>query len=121
MLTYWFPQPLSFWWPLGFAIGFAILAVVVVGATLARRAEERNAGTIATLYGVGLGLVAVSEFLQYLDIAFGWSLASVFALAPEVVTFIAIAAAVVAVAAIAVAIVMQFQEERSYRLAHPTM
>ncbi len=118
MLTYWF-QPLSYWWPLGFAIGFALLAVIAVGATLARRAEERDAVAIASLYGVGLGIVAVSEFMMYLDMAFGWSLAAAWSISLGFVTFFAIAAAVVAVVAIGAAIVLQFQEERGYRLAHP--
>ncbi len=119
MLTYWFPTPLSYWWPLGFAIGFALVAVFAVAATLARRAEERDAVAIASLYGVGFGLVAVSEFMMYLDVAFGWSLAAAFTMATGVVTFFAIAAAVVAVVAIGAAIVLQFQEERGYRVERP--
>ncbi len=119
MLTFWFPAPVSYWWPLAFTAVFGIAAIIAVFATLARRAEERDAVTIATLYGVGLGLVAVSEFMQYLDIAFSVSLATAFSMATGLLTFIAIAAAVIAVAAIVVAVVLQFQEERGYRLAHP--
>ncbi len=119
MISYWFPAPIAWGWPLAFAIAFAIVAVVAVFATLARRTEERDAGVIALLYGVGIGLVAVSEFMMFLDVAYGWSLAAAFSMATGLVTFFAIAAAVVAVGAIAIAVVLQFQEERGYRLAHP--
>lgn len=119
MITYWFPTPLSYWWPLAFAIGFALVAVLAVAITLARRAEEPDAGVIATLYGVGIGIVAVSEFMMYLDVAFGWSLATAWAMSAGVVTFFAIAAAVVAVLAIGAAVVLQLQDERGYRVAHP--
>ncbi len=121
MITYWFPAPISFWWPLSLAIAFAIVAVLAVYFTLARRAEEPAAGTIALLYGVGFGLVAVAELMMYLDLAFGWSLAVAFTMSVSVVNFFAIAAAVIAVLAIAGAMVLQFQEERGYRHAHPAM
>ena len=118
MLSYWFPAPVSYWWPLVFAIGFAAIAVFAVYATLARREKERDATTIATLYGVGFGLAAVTELMMYLDLAFGWSLATVFAISTGVVTFFAVAAVVIAVLAIGIAAVMQFREEGSYRAAH---
>lgn len=118
MLSYWFPTPVSFWWPLALAAVFAIAAVVVAYVTMARRAEEQDAGSISLLYALGLGLVAVSEFVMYLDVAFGWSLASAWALSADVVNFFAVAVAVVAVAAIGIAGALQFQEERSYRLTH---
>ena len=119
MVTYWFPTPLSYWWPLAFAIVFAIGAVAAVALTLVRRAQEPDARTIATLYGVGLGAVAVSEFMMYLDLAFGWSLATAFIMSAGLVTFFAIAAAVIAVAAIGAAVLLQLREERGYRHAHP--
>lgn len=118
MLSYWFATPLAAWVPLVFAIGFALLAVIAVVTTLARRQEERDANLVATLYGVGFGLAALSELLMYLDVAFGWSLATTFAISAGVATFFAVAAAVVAVGVIVLAALMQFQEERSYRTAH---
>src|SRR5690242_19851014 len=96
MLSYWFATPVAAWVPLVCAIGFALLAVIVVVATLARRSEERDASAIATLYGFGFGMAALSELLMYLDVAFGWSLATFFAISVGVATFIAIAAAVIA-------------------------
>lgn len=118
MLSYWFSAPLSYWWPLLLAIGFVILGAVVVYETLTRRKEERDATRIATLYGVGFGLAALTEFMMYLDIAFGWSLASVFAMSTAVVTGFAIAAIVVAVLAIGIAVALQVREEGAYRSAH---
>lgn len=118
MLSYWFSAPLSYWWPLLLAIGFAALAVVAVYTTLARRAKEPDATRIATLYGVGFGLVALTEFMMYLDVAFGWSLAAAFSMATGLVTILAIAAIAIAVVAIAMAVVMQYREEGSYRAAH---
>ncbi len=119
MLTYWFPAPVSEWWSLAFAIAFAVAAVVAVFATLARRAEERNAGAIATLYGVGFGLAAVSELVMYLDLANIWSLASALALTAATMNVIMIAAAVIAVAALIVGATLQVRQERGYQLAHP--
>jgi uncharacterized membrane protein len=118
MLSYWFPAPVSYWWPLAFAIGFAVIAVIAVYATLRRREEEPRANTIATLYGVGFGLAAVTELMMYLDVAFGWSLAAAFSIATGVATFFAVAAVVVAVLAIGIAAVMQFREESTYQAAH---
>ena len=118
MVTYWF-SGVSEWWPLALAIVFALGAVFAVYATLARRAEEPYAGVIALLYGVGLGLVAVSEFLMYLDLAFGASLATTWNMTTDVVNFFAIAAAAVAVVSIGAAVALQFREERDFRLAHP--
>ncbi len=117
MLTYWF-TPVAAWLPLTLAIGFALLAVIAVVMTLSRRQEERDANRIAALYGVGLGLVAVTEFMMYLDVAFGLSLATYFAMSTGVVIFFAIAAAVIAVGALAVAIALQYREESSYRTTH---
>ncbi|HEX8996254.1 MAG TPA: hypothetical protein VF812_09510 [Ktedonobacterales bacterium] len=118
MLSYWFSAPLSYWWPLVFAVGFAAIAVFAVYMTLTRRSEEPDASRIAALYGVGFGLAAVSEFLMYLDIAFKWSLASAFAMTTGVVTFFVVAALVIAVAAIVIAVALQYREESSYRTAH---
>lgn len=118
MLSYWFPTPLASWVPLVLAIGFALLAVIAVVATLARRREERDAGLVASFYGIGLGLVALTEFMMYLDVQFGWSLASVWAISSGVVTFFAVAVAVIAVLAIVAAVVLQFQEEGLYRRTH---
>lgn len=118
MLSYWFSAPLSYWWPLLLAIGFAIVAVVAVYVTLARRAEERDATRIAALYGVGFGLVALTEFMMYLDVAFKWSLAAAFSMSAGLVTVFAIAAIAVAVIAIALAVAMQYREEGSYRATH---
>lgn len=118
MLSYWFPTPLAAWVPLVLAIGFALLAVVAIVATLARQREERDANLFATLYGVGFGLAALSEFLMYLDVQFGWSLASALSISAGVATFFAVVAGVVAVVAIVLAALMQFQEEGSYRTAH---
>lgn len=115
MLSYWFPAPVAEWLPLTLAIGFAILAIVAVVGTLARRHEERDANRIAALYGVGLGLVAVTEFMMYLDVAFGWSLAAAWAMTEGFVIFLAIAVAVIAVVAIVAAVAMQIQEEGEYR------
>ena len=118
MLSYWFPAPISYWWTLLFAVGFAVIAVIAVYATLRRREEEPDANTIAALYGIGFGLAAVSEFMMYLDVAFGLSLATAFTMATGFVTFFVIAALVVAVLAIGAAAVMQFREEGSYRATH---
>ncbi len=100
------------------AIGFALLAVIAVVATLARRKEEPDAAPIAAFYGIGLGLVAVTELMMYLDVAFGWSLATVFAISTSVATFLAVAAAAVAIIALVIAVGMQIQEESSYRNTH---
>lgn len=118
MLSYWFATPLSYWWPLSLAIGFALIGVVAVVLTLARRAEEPYVNTIATLYGVGFGLAAISEFLMYLDIAFKWSLATAFAMSTGVVVFFVVAALVIAVLAIGAAVFMQYREEGAYRTSH---
>lgn len=118
MVSYWFPTPLAAWVPLVLAIGFALLAVIAVVATLARRQEETDAPLIAVFYGTGLGLAAVSEVLMYLDVAFGWSLATTLAISASFATFFAVIAAVITVGAIIIALAMQFQEERSYRTAH---
>ena len=117
--TAWPPTsaPVAAWLPLTLAIGFAALAIVAVVMTLARRQEERNANRIAAFYGIGLGLAAVSEFMMYLYVAFGWSLATLFALSTGVVIFFAVAAAVIAVLAIVAAVAMQIQEEGEYRSA----
>ena len=118
MLSYWFPAPVAAWLPLTLAIGFGVLAVIAVVVTLARQQEERDAGVIAVFYGIGLGLAAVSELLMYLDVAFGWSLATVFAMTASVATFVAVGAVVVAVAAIVIAVAMQVREEGMYRATH---
>lgn len=118
MLSYWFATPLAAWVPLVFAIGFALLAVIAVVATLARQTKERDATAIATMYGFGFGVAAISELLMYLDVAFGWSLATFFAISVGVATFIAIAAAAVAILAIVIAVFMQFREEGAYRATH---
>lgn len=118
MVTFWFQTAVASWVPLVFAIGFALIGVVAVYATLARRAEERDARFIASLYGIGFGVVAVSELMMYLDLAFGWSLAAAWVMSLEIVGFFAILAAVVAVLAIAGAALLQVQEERTYRLQH---
>lgn len=118
MLSYWFTTPLSLWWPLLLAVGFALVAVIAVGLTLARRSEEPYANAIATLYGVGFGLAAVSEFMMYLDVAFGWSLATAFALTAGTIMFFVVAAIVVAALAVGLALVMQFREEGAYRATH---
>jgi hypothetical protein len=118
MLSYWLATPLSYWWPLTLAIGFALVAALAVGLTLTRRAEEPLANSIATLYAVGFGLAALSEFMMYLDIAFGWSLATAFALTTGWITYFVVAAIVVAGLAIATAGLMQYREEGSYRASH---
>lgn len=118
MLSYWFPTPLAAWIPLVLAIGFALLAVIAVVATLARRKEEPDAAPIAAFYGIGLGLAALTELMMYLDVAFGWSLATAFALSTGAVTFLAVAAVVVAIGAIILAVSMQVREESSYRTTH---
>lgn len=118
MLSYWLGTSLSFWWPLTFAIGFALLAVIAVALTLARRTEEPYANTVAALYGLGFGLAAITEFMMYIDLAFKVSLASAFAMTAGVVTFFAVAAVVVAVLAVGTALVMQISEENSYRATH---
>lgn len=119
MLTYWFPAPLSFWWPLAFTIIFAVAGVFAVYAALARRAEEPDAGLVALLYGIGFGLLAVTEFMMYLDVVFGWSLAAAFAMSTGIVTFFAIATAVIVVLALAAAAAIQYREEHTYRVMHP--
>jgi hypothetical protein len=121
MLSYWFPAPVSFWWPLAFTIIFAAAGVFAVYAALARRAEEPDAALIALLYGIGFGLIAVTEFMMYLDVAFGVSLAAAFAMSTGIVTFFAIAAAVVAVLALVAGGALQYREERSYRVMHPAV
>ena len=119
MLSYWFPAPVSFWWPLAFTIIFAAAGVFAVYAALARRAEEPNAGAVASLYGVGFGLLALSELMMYLDVVFGWSLATAFAISTGVVTFFVIAAAVIAVLALVAGVTIQYRDERGYRMVHP--
>ena len=118
MLSYWFPATVSYWWPLLFTIGFALIGVIAVVATLARRKEERDANTIAALYGVGFGLAAITEFMMYLDVAFKVSLATAFAMSTGVVTFLAVAAIIVTVLAIGAALALQFREEGAYRATH---
>lgn len=118
MLTFWLPAPVAAWLPLTLAIVLAVGAGVAIYATLARRREEPDARGIATLYGVGLGLVAVSEFMMWLDVARGWSLASVWSIATGWVTFFAIAAAVIVVLSLIVAVTVQTNEEREYRAEH---
>ncbi|HEX8731055.1 MAG TPA: hypothetical protein VF725_03245 [Ktedonobacterales bacterium] len=118
MLSYWLGTSLSFWWPLAFAIGFGVIAVLAVALTLARRAEEPYATTVAALYGLGFGLAAVTEFMMFLDLAFKVSLASAFAMTVGVVNFFAVAAVVIAILAVGTAAVMQISEENSYRAAH---
>lgn len=118
MLSYWFPTPLAAWVPLVFAIGFALLAVIAVVATLARRREEPDANRIAAFYGIGLGLAAITEFMMYLEVQFGWSLATAWAMSTGLVTFFAVVAVAIAVLAIVIAVMMQFQEESSYRATH---
>lgn len=119
MLTYWFPAPVSFWWPLAFTIIFAAAGIVAVSVTLARREREFDASTIAMLYGIGFGVIAVSELLMYLDTAFGWSLAAVLSLSTVIVTVFVIVAALIAVVSLAGAVAIQRREERVYRMFHP--
>jgi hypothetical protein len=118
MLSYWFPTPLAAWVPLVLAIGFVLLAVIAVVVTLARRREEPDANRIAAFYGVGLGLAAITEFMMYLETAFGWSLATAWAMSAGLVTFIAVVAVAIAILAIVVAVLMQFREENTYRETH---
>ncbi len=118
MVSYWFPAPVAAWLPLTLTIGFGVLAVIAVVVTLARQQEERDAGLIASFYGIGLGLAAVSELLMYVDVAYGWSLATAFAMSASFVTFMAVAALVVAAGALFIAVAMQFQEESAYRATH---
>lgn len=118
MLSYWFPTPLAAWVPLVLAIGFGLLAVIAVVVTLARRREEPDANRIAAFYGVGLGLAAVTELMMYLEVQFGWSLATAWAISAGFVTFLAVAAVAVAVLAVIIAVLMQFQEESTYRTSH---
>ena len=118
MLSYWFPTPLAAWVPLVLAIGFALLAVIAVFATLARRREERDASFVAGMYGLGLGLFAVTELMMYLEVQFGWSLATAWAISIGVLNFLAVAVAVIAVLALVAAVIVQFQEEGSYRRVH---
>lgn len=117
MLTYWLDTPVPSWCPLMFAIGFAILAALAVSTTLMRRAWEPNANRIATLYAVGFGLVALSEFMMYLNLAFGWSLAAALAMTAGTVTVFVVAAIVVAVLVVGIAFVMQYREE-AYQMTH---
>jgi hypothetical protein len=118
MLSYWLSTPLEAWVPLVLAVVFALASVVAIVATVARRTEERDASGIAILYGLGFGLVAVSELLMYLDVAFGWSLATFFAISASVATSFAIGAAVVAGLAIIIALIVQVREEGMYRAHH---
>ena len=118
MLSYWFPATVSYWWPLLFTIGFALIGVIAVVATLARRKEERDANIIAALYGVGFGLAAITELMMYLDVVFNVSLAAFFTMSAGVVTFFAVAAIIVTVLAIGTALVLQFREEGAYRATH---
>ncbi len=120
MFTYWFPTPLSFWWPLGFAIGFAVLAVLAVSATWVRQEQERDANLIALLYGAGFGVVAVSEFLMYLYVVYGWSLAPILGITSAVLPYFVVAAMVVAILAVGLAVWMQIQEESGYQAARRT-
>ncbi len=117
MLSFWFAS-VEPWVPLTFAIGFALLAVIAVVATLARRREEQDANLIATLYGVGFGLAAISEFMMWLDVAYGVSLAVAWSMAASLVTFFAVVAVIVAVGAIIAAVALQFREEGQYRSTH---
>ncbi|HET9981521.1 MAG TPA: hypothetical protein VFQ32_13820 [Ktedonobacterales bacterium] len=118
MVSYWFPAPVAAWLPLTLTIGFGALAVIAVVMTLARQQEERDAGLIATFYGIGLGLAAVSELLMYFDVVYGWSFAVAFAMSASFVTFIAVAAVVIAFGALCIAAAMQIQEEGAYHSTH---
>lgn len=121
MLSYWLPAPVAAWLPLTLAIVLAVGALIAIYATLARRREEPDARGIATLYGLGLGLVAVSEFMMWLDVARGWSLATAWSIATGWVTFFVIAAAVIAVMSLIVAVALQTNEEREYRAEHAVL
>ena len=118
MLSYWFSAPLSYWWPLLFTVGFAVVGVIAVYTTLARRKEEPDATRIATLYGIGFGLAALTELMMFLDVAFKWSLAALFSMTATSVTILAVAAVAVALIALGIALLLQYREERSYRAAH---
>lgn len=118
MLTYWLPSPIAAWLPLTLAIVFAVAALAAIAFTLARRRVEPDANSLATLYGIGLGLVAASEFMIWLDVARGWSLAATWSIATGWITFFAIAAAVVVVLSLVAAVTLQSGEERDYRVGH---
>jgi hypothetical protein len=60
MLSYWFPAPRLFRWPLAFATVFAVGGIISVFARVAPQGEERNADRIPAIYAVVFRLATVS-------------------------------------------------------------
>lgn len=118
MLSFWLPGTEPAWLALTFAVGFALLVVVALGITTARRTEEADADIIGLLYALGFGLLALSELVSFLDVAGIWSATATFGIAGTAATVIAAVITVMALLAIGAGIVMQIADERRYRLTH---
>lgn len=118
MLSFWIPGAEPPWLVALFAVGFAALAVIAAFAVMRRRAEEPDAVTIAALYATGLGILAVSEGVYFLEVAFGWSLAAVLGISGTTAIVIAGIVTGVALLAIALAAAIELREEQVYRRHH---
>ncbi len=108
MLSYWFPAPLLFRWPLAFALVFAFGGVISVFARVAPHAEERNADRIGAIYGVGFRLATVSELVMFPAFVGVWSLGT----APVAMYAIMSGVVVVAVVVLIAGMVLEPQEEQ---------
>ncbi len=115
MLSFWIPGVEPAWLMAIFAAGFAVAGVIAYGAALARRAEEPDAATAALLYGSGLGILAVSELVSMVDVAWGWSLAAFLGVTGTAVTVVAAVVTGVAILFILAAVAIELREEQTYR------
>lgn len=114
MLSYWFPTPLLFRWPLAFSIVFAVGGAISVFVRVTPHGEERNADRIRAIYSVGFRLATVRELVMYPVFAGIWSLGT----APVAVNAIMSGVIVVAVVVLAAGAVLDLQEERGYQMVH---
>lgn len=119
MLSFWIPGGEPDWLLLVFAGGFAVLAAGAYAAVMLRREEEQDAPLIATLYATGLGILAVSELVNYLAATKAWSAADTFGISGTSSIVIAGIVSAVALVSIASAVVLQVIDERAtYRQTH---
>jgi hypothetical protein len=115
MLSFWIPSAEPAWLMGLFAAGFAVLGVIAYFGALTRRAQEPDASAVASLYATGLGILAVSEVVSMVDVAWGWSLAAFFGITGTAVTVVAAIVTGVAILCILAAVVIELREEQTYR------
>ena len=115
MLSFWIPATEPAWLMGLFAAGFAVVGVLAYLGALTRRAQEPDATMVASLYGMGLGILAVSELVAMVDAAWGWSLAAFFGITGSAVTIIAAIVTGVAILLILAAVAIELREEQVYR------